>query len=50
MESVMSKMNKEDTWILPVLGPEHKYMGFVSKSSVFNKYRALLIRQGHYLE
>ncbi len=50
MESVMNKMNKEDTWILPVLGLENKYMGFVSKSSVFNKYRALLIRQGHYLE
>lgn len=50
MEMVMAKMNKDDTWILPVLGEENKYMGFVSKSSVFNKYRALLIRQGHYLE
>lgn len=50
MEMVMAKMNKDDTWILPVLGDENKYMGFVSKSSVFNKYRALLIRQGHYLE
>lgn len=50
MEIVMAKMNKDDTWILPVLGNENKYMGFVSKSSVFNKYRALLIRQGHYLE
>ncbi|QQT51531.1 chloride channel protein [Sphingobacterium multivorum] len=50
MEIVMAKMNKDDTWILPVLGDENKYMGFVSKSSVFNKYRALLIRQGHYLE
>ncbi|WP_313271152.1 chloride channel protein [Sphingobacterium sp.] len=50
MEIVMSKMNKEDVWILPVVDKEDHYLGFVSKSSVFNKYRALLMRQGHYLE
>ncbi|WP_257667795.1 chloride channel protein [Parapedobacter tibetensis] len=50
MELVMLKMNKEDIWILPVLDNEDNYMGFVSKSAVFNKYRALLMRQGTYLE
>lgn len=50
MEMVMAKMNRDDVWILPVIDDEGKYLGFVSKSSVFNKYRALLVRQGHYLE
>ncbi|RZF62349.1 chloride channel protein [Sphingobacterium corticibacterium] len=50
MEIVMTKMNKDDVWILPVVDENDRYMGFISKSSVFNKYRALLVRQGHYLE
>lgn len=50
MEIVMSKMNRDDVWILPVVDDENHYLGFVSKSSVFNKYRALLMRQGKYLE
>ncbi|MGV3762951.1 chloride channel protein [Parapedobacter sp.] len=49
MEVVMNKMNREDIWILPVVSSEGKYMGFVSKSAVFNKYRALLMRQADYL-
>lgn len=50
MEIVMAKMNRDDVWMLPVVNDDNKYLGFVSKSSVFNKYRALLIRQGQYLE
>lgn len=50
MELVMTKMNKDDVWILPVVDEDNKYLGFISKSSVFNKYRALLVRQGQYLE
>lgn len=50
MEAVMQKMNREDIWILPVVDSSGNYMGFVSKSAVFNKYRALLMRQGSYLE
>ena len=49
MESVMTKMNKDDVWILPVVDTNDRYLGFISKSSVFNKYRALLVRQGNYL-
>lgn len=48
MELVMTKMNREDVWILPVVNSQEQYLGFVSKSSVFNKYRALLVRQGQY--
>ena len=49
MEEVMNKMNREDIWILPVVDHDGKYKGFVSKSAVFNKYRALLMRQADYL-
>jgi len=50
MYDVMRKMDREDIWILPVLDEKDKYMGFVSKSAIFNKYRALLMRQGAYLD
>ncbi|MFZ4262184.1 chloride channel protein [Sphingobacterium sp. HJSM2_6] len=50
MDVVMAKMNKDDVWILPVTNKEGKYLGFISKSSVFNKYRNLLVRQGQYLD
>lgn len=48
MDIVMKKMNREDVWILPVVDSQGKYLGFVSKSAVFNKYRALLVRQASY--
>src|SRR5690606_28858280 len=50
MERVMTKMKKEDVWILPVVNKDEQSLGFISKSSVCNKYRWLLIRQGQYLE
>ena len=50
MYDVMRKMDREDIWILPVLDEQDHYMGFISKSAIFNKYRALLIRQGAYLD
>ncbi|TZF85036.1 CBS domain-containing protein [Pedobacter sp. BS3] len=48
MTDVMQKMDKQDIWILPVLDEDDNYVGFVSKSSIFNKYRALMIRQNRY--
>jgi len=48
MDTVMQKMNREDVWMLPVVDNEGKYLGFISKSAVFNKYRALLMRQAEY--
>ena len=48
MTDVMQKMDKRDIWILPVLNEDDDYAGFVSKSSIFNKYRALMLRQNRY--
>lgn len=49
MYEVMRKMDREDIWILPVVNEREQYVGFVSKSAIFNKYRALLMRSGSYL-
>ncbi|WP_207425760.1 chloride channel protein [Pedobacter sp. SYSU D00535] len=49
MKVVMKKMEKDEVWILPVVNAENKYLGFVSKTRIFNKYRSLLLRQAGYL-
>ncbi len=43
MATVMKKFDATGAWNLPVLEGE-KYLGFVSKSSIFTKYRKLLIK------
>ena len=46
MHDVMNKFEYYDAWNLPVI-KEGKYIGFISKSSVFSKYRNLLINQSN---
>ena len=41
MESVMKKFDDTNAWNLPVVD-RGKYVGFVSKSKIFNSYRNLL--------
>lgn len=43
MESVMKKFDETGAWNLPVLN-EGKYIGFISKSSIFVQYRNRLIK------
>lgn len=50
LKEVLNKMELENVWILPVLGPKDKFIGFVSKTAIFNKYRSLLNRQADYME
>jgi chloride channel protein, CIC family len=42
MENVMKKFNESGAWNLPVVG-NRKYIGFISKSTIFNAYRAELV-------
>ena len=42
MESVMKKFNSTKAWNLPVT-QNGKYIGFLSKSKIFNEYRDMLI-------
>jgi CIC family chloride channel protein len=44
MQSVMSKFEQTGAWNLPVID-DGKYVGFVSKSRIFNAYRTKLRRQ-----
>ncbi len=44
MENVMQKFESSGAWNLPVV-QEGKYLGFISKSAVFSKYRSLLLDQ-----
>ena len=42
MDSVMSKFENSGAWNLPVVDSEGKYIGFVSRSKLFNAYRRWL--------
>lgn len=50
LKVVLSKMEKENAWLLPVVNEQEEFLGFVSKTAIFNKYRALLSRQASYME
>lgn len=42
MEKVMKSFDDTGAWNLPVVDEEGKYVGFVSKSKIFNSYRQVL--------
>ncbi len=44
MEKVMDKFERHQAWNLPVVDNGY-YIGFVSKSSIFNQYRQMLIER-----
>ena len=50
MFEVMQIMDSQDLRILPVTDHRGRYLGFVTKNSIFNKYRLNLMRQGEYLQ
>jgi CIC family chloride channel protein len=39
MDSVMRKFEKTGAWNLPVVTSDRRYLGFLSKSKIFNAYR-----------
>jgi CIC family chloride channel protein len=43
MEKVMQVFEDSSAWNLPVVDDEKKYVGFVSKSKIFNTYRDVLL-------
>jgi CIC family chloride channel protein len=49
VKAVLEIMERENAWVLPVLDENDRYLGFVSKTAIFNKYRALLSRQADYM-
>lgn len=43
MEEVMRIFDDTQAWNLPVVDSENRYLGFVSKSKIFNSYREVLV-------
>jgi len=43
MEKVMRIFDDTKAWNLPVVDENYKYLGFVSKSKIFNSYRKVLV-------
>ncbi|GBU08349.1 chloride channel protein [Bacteroidales bacterium] len=43
MESIMRVFDDSNAWNLPVINDDGQYLGFVSKSKIFNAYRAVLV-------
>jgi CIC family chloride channel protein len=46
MLTAMEKFDISNSWYLPVLTRERDFVGFVSKTKVFKKYREILADQG----
>jgi len=45
MHAVMEKFDITQSWYLPVLTKDKKFIGFISKTKLFNKYREILSSQ-----
>ncbi len=45
MHSIMDKFDVTQSWYLPVLDKERHFLGFISKSRLFAKYRTLLSQE-----
>ena len=45
MHMVMEKFDDTQSWYLPVLSKERKFIGFISKTKLFSKYREILSSQ-----
>ncbi len=50
MHTVMEKFDITQSWYLPVLNEERKFIGFISKTKLFAKYREILAQQGDLYE
>lgn len=50
MAEVLEIMDRQNLIYLPVVNQEQKYLGFITKQAIFNKYRQRLIKQsGQYM-
>ena len=43
IQSIMPRFEQSNTWMLPVVDKENKYLGFISKSRILNAYREALV-------
>jgi CIC family chloride channel protein len=50
MHAAMEKFDMTNSWYLPVLNKDRQFVGFISQTRVFNKYREILASQGDLYE
>lgn len=50
MHEVMEKFDISQSWYLPVLDEDRRFVGFISKTKLFNKYREILASHGDLYE
>ena len=50
MSDVMEKFDITLSWYLPILDKEKRFIGFISKTKLFNRYREILSSQGDLYE
>ncbi len=43
IQSIMPRFEQANTWMLPVVDKQNKYLGFISKSRILNSYREALV-------
>ncbi|MCH5331273.1 MAG: chloride channel protein [Alistipes sp.] len=44
IQSVLPKYDQKNTWMLPVVDKDNRYLGFISKSRILNAYRQQLVK------
>lgn len=49
LKLVLNRMEDDNLWVLPVIDRFGNYIGLVSKTSIFSKYRDILSQQADYL-
>lgn len=43
IQSIMPRFEQANTWMLPVVDKQNRYLGFISKSRILNAYREALV-------
>ncbi len=49
LQQVLKQMEVDNLWILPITNHQGKYLGMISKTTIFKKYREMLSQQADYL-
>ncbi len=44
IQSILPKFEDKNTWMLPVVDKQNRYLGFISKSRILNAYREQLVK------
>ena len=44
LQSVLPKFDEKNTWMLPVIDKDNRYLGFISKSRILNAYRQQVVK------